>query len=120
MAEQIKKEINKDKDKNKEKSIASKSPNTQKTKTSTAASTSTTAPSNKKLKDFLGILASLMTLAIAAVIFMNKIPKNLTKFQSYYSYFYIFALAGIIGVLGEKYTISFFGFVLHFKKSRLP
>ena len=113
MAEQTKKETNKNKEK--DKPIATKSSATQNTKSSAnqkSATTATTGDPNKKFKDFLGILASFLTLAVAVVIFLNKIPKNLTKFQSYYSYFYIFALAGIIGVLGEKYTISFFGFIL--------
>ncbi len=75
----------------------------------------TKKPSNLKnyFIDMLWIFGSFLTIAISALIYFNKIPKNIIfGLQSYFSYFYILALIGIFGVLGEQYTITFLGFLL--------
>ena len=65
-----------------------------------------------KIVDLLCILGSIFALVIAVLIFLNKVPKNLGYFQSYFSYFYILAIIGIVGMLGEQYTITLLGFLL--------
>ncbi len=70
------------------------------------------ADSQKKLVDLFCGIGSLLAVGAAIAIFLNKLPKNLTKIQSFFSYFYILAIAGFLGVLGEQYSIMLLGFSL--------
>ncbi len=70
------------------------------------------ADSQKKLTDLFCGIGSLLAVGAAIVIFLNKLPKNFTKIQSYFSYFYVLAIAGVLGVLGEQISIMLLGFSL--------
>ncbi|MBR4330341.1 MAG: hypothetical protein IKP71_10870, partial [Candidatus Riflebacteria bacterium] len=70
------------------------------------------ADSQKKLIDLFCGIGSLLAVGAAIVIFLNKLPKNFTKIQSYFSYFYVLAIAGVLGVLGEQVSIMLLGFSL--------
>ncbi|MBU1107065.1 MAG: hypothetical protein KKB51_10385 [Candidatus Riflebacteria bacterium] len=61
------------------------------------------------LPDILGFLGSIAVVAVAYLIFTNKVPKN---FWSFFSYFYVIAIAGALGVLGEKISIALLAFIL--------
>ena len=62
-----------------------------------------------RLPDILGFLGSLAVIAVAYLVFTNKIPKN---FWSFFSYFYVLAIAGALGVLGEKLAVTLLAFIL--------
>ena len=63
----------------------------------------------EKLPDILGAIGSIAVLAVAYLVFTNKIPR---KFWSYFSYFYVIAIIGVLGALGEKLATQLLSFVL--------
>lgn len=63
----------------------------------------------ERLPDLMGLLGSIAVLALAVMVFTNKVPRN---FWSYFSYFYVLAAVGILGILGEKAATTLLSFVL--------
>ncbi len=62
-----------------------------------------------RLPDILGFLGSVAVIAVAYMVFTDKLPKNL---GAVFSYFYILAIVGVLGVLGEKASTTLLSFFL--------
>lgn len=66
-----------------------------------------------RIPDILGFLGSIAIIAVAYLVFTDKIPKNIAKnIGTFFSYFYILAIVGVLGVLGEKVATTLLSFFL--------
>ncbi|MBI3039201.1 hypothetical protein HYY75_09165 [bacterium] len=63
----------------------------------------------EKVPEILGMVGSLAVLAVAFLIYSNKLP---VIYRWLFEYFYIFAIVGILGILGESASVTLLTFVL--------